>query len=77
MLHENIKKFMEGFQHDHPMGIFLSTVGALDVLSRRKANVFDKDSAASPDLSPHREGAEHRGVRTATASAVRIYRTTT
>ena len=30
MLHENIKKFMEGFQHDaHPMGIFLSTVGAL------------------------------------------------
>jgi citrate synthase len=30
MLHENIKKFMEGFQYDaHPMGIFLSTVGAL------------------------------------------------
>ena len=30
MLHENIKKFMEGFRYDaHPMGIFLSTVGAL------------------------------------------------
>src|SRR5436190_7670778 len=30
MLHENIKTFMEGFQYDaHPMGIFLSTVGAL------------------------------------------------
>src|SRR5215470_16410887 len=30
MLHENIKKFMDGFQYDaHPMGIFLSTVGAL------------------------------------------------
>ena len=30
MLHENIKKFMEGFQYDaHPMGILLSTVGAL------------------------------------------------
>jgi citrate synthase len=30
MLHENIKKLMEGFQYDaHPMGIFLSTVGAL------------------------------------------------
>src|SRR5258708_27191097 len=28
MLHENIKKFMEGFRYDaHPMGIFLSTVG--------------------------------------------------
>ena len=30
MLHENIKKFMEGFRYDaHPMGIFLSSVGAL------------------------------------------------
>ena len=30
MLHENIKKFMEGFQYDaHPMGMFLCTVGAL------------------------------------------------
>ena len=30
MVHENIKKLMEGFRYDaHPMGIFLSTVGAL------------------------------------------------
>ena len=30
MLHENIKMFMGGFRYDaHPMGIFLSTVGAL------------------------------------------------
>src|SRR5579872_5865783 len=30
MLHENLKTFMEGFQYDaHPMGMFLSTVGAL------------------------------------------------
>src|SRR5580765_2111127 len=29
MLHENIKKLMEGFQYDaHPMSVFLSTVGA-------------------------------------------------
>ena len=29
MLHENIKKLMDGFQYDaHPMGVFLSTVGA-------------------------------------------------
>ena len=29
MLHENMKKLMEGFQYDaHPMGMFLSTVGA-------------------------------------------------
>ena len=29
MLHENIKKFLEGFRYDaHPMGMFLSAVGA-------------------------------------------------
>src|SRR4051795_7529480 len=34
MLHENIKKFMEGFRYDaHPMGIFISTVGALSTLN--------------------------------------------
>ena len=33
MLHENIKKFMDGFQYDaHPMGIFLSTAGALSTI---------------------------------------------
>ncbi len=30
MLHENVKKFMEGFHYDaHPMGMFISTVAAL------------------------------------------------
>jgi len=30
MVHDNVRKLMEGFQHDaHPMGIFLSTMGAL------------------------------------------------
>jgi citrate synthase len=30
LIHENVKKFMEGFHHDaHPMGIFISTVAAL------------------------------------------------
>ena len=30
MLHENIKHLMRGFRYDaHPMGVFLSTVGAL------------------------------------------------
>jgi len=30
MLHENIKKFVEGFRYDaHPMGILVSTIGAL------------------------------------------------
>ena len=30
MIHENLKKFMDGFHHDaHPMGVLLSTVAAL------------------------------------------------
>jgi citrate synthase len=45
MLHENIKKFMEGFQYDaHPMGIFLSTVGALSTFYPDAKNIFDKNS---------------------------------
>ena len=45
MLHENIKKFMEGFRYDaHPMGIFISTVGALSTLNPDSKNIFDKAS---------------------------------
>src|SRR6266511_3048261 len=45
MLHENIKKFMEGFRYDaHPMGILLSTVGALSTLNPDAKNIFDKTS---------------------------------
>jgi len=45
MLHENIKKFMEGFQYDaHPMGIFLSTVGALSTFYPDAKQIFDKKS---------------------------------
>jgi citrate synthase len=35
MVHENIKKFMEGYRYDaHPMGMLVGTIGALDLLSR-------------------------------------------
>ena len=45
MLHENIKKFMEGFRYDaHPMGIFISTVGALSTLNPDAKNIFDRNS---------------------------------
>jgi citrate synthase len=45
MLHENIKKFMEGFRYDaHPMGIFLSTVGALSTLNPDAKQIFDPES---------------------------------
>ena len=45
MLHENIKKLMEGFQYDaHPMAIFLSIVGAMSGFYPDAKNIFDKTS---------------------------------
>jgi citrate synthase len=43
MLHENIKKFMEGFQYDaHPMGILVSTAGALSTIYPDAKQIFDE-----------------------------------
>jgi citrate synthase len=45
MLHENIKKFLEGFRYDaHPMGMFLSAVGALSTFYPDAKNIFDPKS---------------------------------
>jgi citrate synthase len=45
MLHENIKKLMEGFQYDaHPMGIFLSTVGALSTNYPDAKRIYEEES---------------------------------
>jgi citrate synthase len=45
MLHENIKKLMEGFQYDaHPMGVFLSTVGAFSTFYPDAKQIFDEQS---------------------------------
>src|SRR3989441_35553 len=45
MLHENIKKFMEGSQYDaHPMGLFLSTVGALSTFYPDAKQISDNPS---------------------------------
>ncbi len=42
MIHENVKKFMDGFHHDaHPMGILLSTVAALSTFYPDSRNVHD------------------------------------
>jgi len=41
-VHENIKKFMEGFQYDaHPMGMLVGTVGALSTFYPDAKNVED------------------------------------
>jgi len=45
MLHENIKKFLEGFRYDaHPMGMFLSAVGALSTFYPDAKDIFDEGS---------------------------------
>ena len=44
-IHENIKKFMDGFHHDaHPMGMLVSTVAALSTFYTASKNIFDEDS---------------------------------
>ena len=45
MIHENVKKFMDGFHHDaHPMGILLSTVAALSTFYPDSRNIHDPKS---------------------------------
>ena len=42
MIHENIKKLIDGFHHDaHPMGILVSTVGALSTFYPDAKKIFD------------------------------------
>src|SRR5438477_5249454 len=43
-VHENIKQFMEGFRHDaHPMGMLLSTVGALSTFYPGAKDIRDDE----------------------------------
>jgi citrate synthase len=45
MVHENVKKFVDGFQYDaHPMGIFLSTIGALATFYPEAKNIHDTET---------------------------------
>lgn len=42
IIHENIKKLIDGFHHDaHPMGILVSTVGALSTFYPDAKKIFD------------------------------------
>ncbi|MEX2390138.1 MAG: citrate/2-methylcitrate synthase, partial [Dehalococcoidia bacterium] len=44
-LHENVKKFMEGFQYDaHPMGMLVGTVAAMSTFYRDAKSVMDPAS---------------------------------
>jgi citrate synthase len=45
MIHESIKKFMDGFRYDaHPMGILVGTVGALSTFYPDAKRVMDPES---------------------------------
>jgi len=45
IIHENIKKLIDGFHHDaHPMGILVSTVGALSTFYPDAKKIFDVKS---------------------------------
>ncbi len=45
MIHENIKKFMDGFHYDaHPMGMLVSTVAALSTFYPDAKSIFNAES---------------------------------
>ena len=45
IIHENIKKFIDGFHHDaHPMGMFVSAVAALSTFYTEAKRIFDEQS---------------------------------
>src|SRR5262249_41955233 len=45
MVHENIKKFMDGFRYDaHPMGILVGTIGALSTFYPDANDIHDLES---------------------------------
>src|SRR5688572_1486069 len=44
-VHENVKKFMDGFRYDaHPMGMLIATVGALSTFYPESRNIYDLES---------------------------------
>ena len=65
MVHENIKKFLDGFHHDaHPMGILVSTVAALSTFYPEARNMLDRQRRAqSADRAADRQDADHRRLR--------------
>jgi citrate synthase len=63
MLHENIKKFMEGFASDGHLPEHRG--GLVDLLSRRQEH-FRRTVTPEADAPAYRQGAEHRGLRVPT-----------
>ncbi len=65
-VHENIKKFMDGFRYDaHPMGVFISTVAAMSTLYPEAGKIDD------PQVRKHQI---HRLIAKAPTVAAYAYR---
>ena len=64
MVHENIKKFMDGFRYDaHPMGMLVSTIGALSTFYPDAKHIFDLESRRAADAPADRQDADARRLR--------------
>ena len=76
-VHENVKKFMDGFHHDaHPMGMLISTVAALSTFYPEARDALDPETAPAPDHPAHRQDADPGGLRLPSqpGAAVRLSR---
>ena len=63
-VHENVKKFMDGFHHDaHPMGMLVSTVAALSTFYPDAKQIFLEKSRQLQNLSAHRKDTNARRLR--------------
>ena len=64
IVHENIKKFLDGFHYDaHPMGMLVGTVGALSTFYPDANHVARRRVARDPDAPPDRQDADARRLR--------------
>ena len=51
-IHENIKKFIDGFHYDaHPMGMLVSTVGALSTFYKDAKDIYDAEARRKARLA--------------------------
>jgi hypothetical protein len=63
MVHENMREFIDGFRYDaHPMGILLSTVGALSTFYPEAKNVGDATNRRIQMTRLDREDPDARGL---------------
>jgi citrate synthase len=78
IIHENLKKFIDGFHYDaHPMGMLLSTVGALSTFYPEAKKINDDASRRAQGIRPSPRCRRSRRSPTATASACRTRTPTT